>query len=413
MAVRDGTPPIFFSICVYFCCAIALLTAPFGLHMGEQSFYLATYLSLLAFILHFRYYLKDKKNLLLPGAMLLTGIITIIWIVINKQPDDYIILYRQYQATGRLQIATAFLLLFVLNEPRAWQNLTALLVVIAGFAVNAYALYQGHVLHAERVELNFDRATIAAYIITVINLLFLKAALLLNHRHKVLLFFVIFILSLATLVMTGTRAAMLTFPVLALITVLATKHIISRKHKIIILTLIPLLIVSCGMILKNKIEDRVNDFQKNIATRHELTGENAIISRLSMQTVALHSGCHALMGESAEKRGEIITKMVKEDPELYGVLPYITVHMHNELLETFSLKGIPGVLALLALYLSLIFNSFRPQRNPVLLAITLSLVTYGLSDVIFYSKEGSLIYCIGIVISILLMKAPQASRNVT
>ncbi|OON38431.1 ligase [Izhakiella australiensis] len=409
--IKDEAPHIFFSVFIYLGCAIALLTLPLGFQVGGNCFYLATYASLLAFILHFKYYIKDKKNLLLPAAMLLTGLVCILWTVMYKQPDGYVVLYRQYQSTGRLQIATAFLLAFILNEPRSWQKQTAVLAFVAGIAVNAYALYQGIVMHIARVELNYDRATVAAYIITVINLLFLKAALLLKRRHKVPLFLAIFIITFATLILTGTRAAMLAFPVLALITILATKHTLSNKHKVIILALIPLMLVACGLIFKNKIEDRLKDFQENIAMRHEQTGENSIISRLSMQSAALHTGLQALMGQSAEQRGESIKLLVKKHPELYGVLPYITVHMHNEVMEAFSIKGIPGVVVLLALYLSLIAHSFRPQRNPVLLAITLSLIIYGLSDVIFFSTEGTIIYCLGIALSILLMQDPRVDRQ--
>ncbi|SFN59197.1 O-antigen ligase [Izhakiella capsodis] len=411
VTIKDEAPHLFFSILIYFSCAIALLIVPFDFQTGAKFYYLATYISLLAFILHFEYYIKDKRKLLLPAAMLLTGIVCIIWTAIYKQPDDYVVLYRQYQSTGRLQIATAFLLAFSLNDPRSWQKQTTVLAIVAGIAVNAYALYQGIVMHIARVELNYDRATIAAYIITVVNLLFLNAVLLLKKRLRIPLFLIIFFITFTTLVLTGTRAAMLTFPVLAFVTILASKHMLSNKHKVITLILIPLLIGSCGVIFKTRVEDRVKDFQENIAMRHEKTGDNSIISRMSMQYAALHTGLEALMGQSAEQRGESIKQMVKKHPELYGVLPYLTVHMHNEVLEAFSLKGIPGVLVLLALYLCLITHSFWPQRNPVLLVISLSLIVYGLSDVIFFSAQGTLMYCLGIVLSILMIQDPRVSRK--
>ena len=65
--------------------------------------------------------------------------------------------------------------------------------------------------------------------------------------------------------------------------------------------------------------------------------------------------------------------MVAQQPRLSGVMPYINVHLHNELLETYSLKGIWGVLLLLALYVSLFFflpaaaqrAAAKRQRQPV------------------------------------------------
>lgn len=144
---------------------------------------------------------------------------------------------------------------------------------------------------------------------------------------------------------------------------------------------------------------------------HEQTGENSIISRLSMQTVAFRTGSEALWGESAEQRAAEAKVIVAQEPSLYGALTYLTVHMHNELMETFSIKGIVGLLALAGLYLCLLRSAFTPYRNPALFAVTVSLITYGLSDVIFFSTEGTLIYCLAVIISGLLVKTPSVLQE--
>jgi len=301
--------------------------------------------------------------------------------------------------------------LVILNDRHIRQRAAIIAAVITGLAVNAYAVYQGIHLDIGRVELNYDRATVAAYIITAVNLVFIKSALLFRTRHKVWLFALLFIVTYATVILTGTRAAMLAYPVLVLIQVLFTKDVIQRKHKIILFTALPLLLVVSALAFQSKIQTRIQDFKQNIAMMHEKQGENSLISRLSMQTVAVKTGSSALAGESAEARGEKAEALIKQHPGLYGAQIYLTVHMHNEMLENFSIKGLFGVISLAALYLSLIYCSFRPERNAALLSVGLSLIIYGLSDVIFFSTEGTLLYCLAIIFSIMIMKQPHPAEG--
>ena len=401
---RQDTPHLFFSLLIFTGCAFAFLTAPFGGSFGRNVFYLTSYLALAGFIIHARYYLQEKKHLVLPVALFLVGLVSILWTTIYKQPCDYITLYRQYQSTGRLQIAASFLLLVTLNDQRIRQRTVLIAAMIAGLSVNGYALYQGIYLEIGRVELNYDRATIAAYILTAVNLVFIKSALLFRTRHKIWLFALLFMVTYTTIILTGTRAAMLAYPILVLIQVLFTKDVIQRKHKIILFTALPVLLVISALVFQSKIQARIQDLKDNIAMMHETQGENSIISRLSMQTVAMKTGATALAGQSAEERGEKAKALIRQNPSLYGAQIYLTVHMHNEVLENFSIKGLFGIVSLIGLYLSLIYSAFRPLRNPALLSVGISLIVYGLSDVIFFSTEGTLLYCLAIIFSVMIVK---------
>ncbi|HAT24489.1 MAG: O-antigen ligase family protein [Pantoea sp.] len=408
---RQDSPHLYFSLLIFAGCALAFLTSPFGGSFGRNVFYITSYLALAGFIIHARYYLQEKKHLVLPAALFLVGLVSILWTTIYKQPGDYITLYRQYQSTGRLQIAASFLLLVTLNDQRIRQRSALVAAMITGVAVNAYALYQGIHLEIGRVELNYDRATIAAYILTAVNLIFIKSALLFRTRHKIWLFALLFMVTYTTIILTGTRAAMLAYPILVLIQVLFTKDVIQRKHKIILFTALPVLLVISALVFQSKIQARIQDLKDNIAMMHETQGENSIISRLSMQTVAMKTGATALAGQSAEERGEKAKALIKQNPHLYGAQIYLTVHMHNEVLENFSIKGLFGIVSLIGLYLSLIYSAFRPLRNPALLSVGISLIIYGLSDVIFFSTEGTLLYCLAIIFSVMIVKQPYPSED--
>lgn len=409
--LKETTPHPVFSYLIYLGCAIAFCTIPFGSDTGRNLFYVASYISFIAVCLNLKYYFKNKKNLIVPVLFFCVGMGSIFWLQHFKQPGDYINIYRSYMSTGKLQIATAFILLIALNERLCMQRAFILIALVTGIAVNGYSLYQGLWLDIGRVEINFDRATVAAYLITAINLVMLQAILMLRTKYRIPLYIIGFLVTFSTLVLTGTRAAILVYPVAVGLSILATKNLISHKHKILLIASVPLLLVACGFIFKPQIEQRIADFKTNMQQANNPEIDNSIMSRLTMQIIGVRTGNLAPLGQSAEQRGEEIKTIVTKQPELYGVMPYINVHLHNELLETYSLKGVWGALFLLALYISLFVSSLKPHRNALLLGVTFSLFVYGLSDVIFFSTEGTAMFCLAIIASVLSVKKTPPAQD--
>lgn len=403
----ERTPHPAFSYLIYLGCAIAFCTIPFGLSAGRNLFFVSSYIAFIAVCLNLKFYVKNKQNLVLPILFFTVGMATILWRTYFKQPDEYIDIYRAYMGTGKLQIATAFILLIALNERLNMKRWFIALALMIGLSVNFYGLYQGLFLHIERVELNFDRATGASYLMTAISLAMMHAILLLRTKYRLPLYIVGFIFTFSTIIMTGTRAAMLVYPVAVALSILLTKDLISKKHKAILAIAAPFVLAACGFLFKSEIEYRIADFETNLKMADQPQIDNSIMSRVSMQRVAIQAGNAAPLGQSAEQRGNEIKAIVAKDPNLVGVMPYITVHMHNELLETYSIKGVWGVAFLLALYIGLFISSLRPYRNPLLLGTTVSLFAYGLSDVVFFSIEATAIFCLVIIFSVLSV----ANRN--
>jgi O-antigen ligase len=122
-----------------------------------------------------------------------------------------------------------------------------------------------------------------------------------------------------------------------------------------------------------------------------------------MLRTGLQAGLDAPFGESAERRGDDIKRQVQANPGLAGVLDFITVHMHNELIENFSLRGIAGVTTLILLYITLLINAWR-KRNVIQGILILSVIVYGLSDVVFFSKEATIVFSTALILSILHQK---------
>ncbi len=408
---NNTTPSPLWSYLAYSCCAISILTLPFLPSTGRDLFYLSGYFAFFCFLFNFRYYIHNKKNLILPGLFLTLSFSTLFWLVVYKAPGDYINIYRSYMNMSRLFIATAFVLLLALNERLNLQRKIICLCIAAGIVINLYAFYQSIALRYTRVELGFDRATIVAYILTAVSLLMMQSILMLKTRYRLVLYALAFMFTYASIVFTGTRAAMLLYPILIGLSVLATKNVISHRHKIVIILLLPLLLAACGFIFKDKIAKRIEDAQRNFVMLNTAKADNSILSRVWMQIIAIRTGNNAPLGQSAEHRAEEALKIIAGEPKLYNAKRYLNVHMHNEVLETYSLKGIWGVLILLAIYVSLIVQSFRPERNAMLLGVSAALIFYGLSDVLFFSSEATITFSLAIIFSVLSLKKTREHAN--
>ena len=408
---NNPTPSPLWSYFSYSCCAISLLILPFLPSAGRDLFYLSGYFAFFCVLFNLRYYTVNKKNLILPGLFLTLSFSTIFWLVVYKAPGDYINIYRSYMNMSRLFIATAFVLLLALNERLGLQRKILYFCITAGVVINLYAFYQSIALRYIRIELGFDRATIVAYILTAVSLLMMQSVLMLKVRYRLVLYALAFMLSYAAIVFTGTRAAMLLYPVLIGLSVLATKNVISHRHKIVIILLLPLLLTVCGFIFKDKIAKRIEDAQRNFVMLNTAKADNSIFSRVWMQIIAIRTGNDAPFGQSAESRAKEALKIIAEEPKLYNAKRYLDVHMHNEVLETYSLKGIWGVAILLAIYLALMIQSFRPERNAMLLGVSAALTLYGLSDVLFFSSEATITFSLAIIFSVLSLKKTREQAD--
>lgn len=406
---RRETPHPLFSYLIYFGCLVSFFAISFNWSQGRNVFFISSYVAFIALIFNPKYYTKKIEFLWCPLFFVAAGLGSILWVAAYKQPGEYINLYRAFMVTGKLLIATGFVLLIALNERINFTRLIKPILLFFGVIVNFYVIYHGVINEGARIELNFDRATIAAYIITAVDILMLYTLLHINKKHRIILFALGFALSYIAIIHTQTRAAILAFPVISMIMFLVDKDITKKQKYISCLSIVMLILLST-LFLKNIIEQRIQAFKVDMYTLSQTQRENSIGSRISMSKVGTMVGNKHMLGQSAEQRGTEISTIVAEYPLLSGVLPYTTVHMHNELVDTYSLRGIWGGLLLLALYLSLLYLALKAQKNTALLAITMTIIIYGLSDVLFFSSEATGIFGLAVIFSVLIGK--HASTHV-
>ncbi|ELY3770876.1 O-antigen ligase family protein [Cronobacter dublinensis] len=377
---------------------------------ARKVFYTAGYASIAIFLFSLRKKTCPKKNLLPILSAMAFSLTILVWLFIFHNKGEYWEIYNSYETSGKILLLMAILLLIYSNtEIIAPGKVIDSIFIIGGISANLFAVYQYNTSLNARIELGFDRATMAAYIITIVDILMIHAVL---NRHGLLryvLFALTVTLAFSAIIFTSTRAAIMSFPFLCLFQAFTHPNV-NKKHLLnISLSFLCLLAVAIYAFQK-PLEKRWYALLQDIHSYENNHSVTSVGARFAMYHTGLQAGLAAPLGQSAESRGAAIKEMVQSDKSLAGALPFIDVHLHNEVVDNFSLRGIMGVLALVAMYGSLLWSSWR-DRNPTLFVLTLSLILYGLSDAIFFSREGTIAYAIGILTALVFLRRSEKEKH--
>ncbi|EMN0395008.1 O-antigen ligase family protein [Citrobacter freundii] len=373
-----------------------------------KVFIFSTALSLPLIGKNIKHVCSNKQNLVLPVMLLLFGLLQIIWVEVFKQSGSaFTGAYRSYQNGGKVMIFAALVMTALASrEPCAnktritsiWTILTALgLYLFAGYQFAGQPLYY-------RVALGFEHQTGTAYALTLIGLLASQAIINLRLKHTVLFYLLHFLISLAVIITTQTRAAILVYPILSI----GLFFMLYRHNPNILLRALLGFVILVGIAaipLKPVIESRYQNFLADLHSYNQDNSNTSIGARLAMQRAGIESGKGHDWGQSLEQRGAEIQRLAVQDTSLQGALEFINVHLHNEIIDTFSLKGIPGVVVLLLLYIAMFLTAYW-QRSPLLFVISGAIAIYGLSDLLLYAKGEALSSVLALCIAAVLSSNP-------
>lgn len=383
------------------CCLLALVLAPLGISIGRKIFYWSFYISLAGLLININksFYEIKKEDIIISISILLFGLVNILWVFIYKPIDGNSPIYPILIRIGKILVMSSFLYLFLSSEKLKFniKNYILLISVI----INLYVFYEHFSLGIRRAELGTERATIAAYIISIISSLALSIIFKLKICFKPYIALCYFIFSLSAIILTQTRAAIITFPLLSLLMIIMDKDI-SKKNlaKTLCICLIPL--IGLCFLFKSTLESRYNEMKNDIFLYQQSNSNSSIGARFAMVISGLKTGHDNIYGQSAENRTKEINQLITNDGSLFGAGIYTNVHLHNEIVDNLSIKGIVGVISLLLIYMSLLYSSLRNGMNISTFIITLSIIIYGLSDVLFFSKEFTFTFILCLIMSNLL-----------
>lgn len=397
-------------------CLLSLIMALINPDQAIKVFIFSAILSLPLIFNNYSRLLKVKSFWLLPLALLAFGLMQVIWVAIFKQHNSpFTATYRSYQSGGKNLIFAASVITAICSQQALTlgkKQIAQYVTIATGFGLYFWAGYQLYTLGganplAYRVSLGLQFATGTAYALTFIALLASQAILNLRGSWVIPFYFLHFALSTMAIVSTQTRAAILVYPVLCIALFLLNYR---HNRKILVGALTSFIILGlAGIIpLKSVLEQRYADFQSDITAYQGDNSNTSIGARFAMQKAGLETGKLKPWGESLEQRGTTLIDLEKSDPSLSGALLYINVHLHNEVMDTFSLKGVPGLILLLLLYATAVYVALT-QKNTLLLVVTGATIAYGLSDMVLYSKGESLISMLALCFAFILF--PGAMRE--
>lgn len=335
-------------------------------------------------------------------ALLACAMLCLNWYYTFREPDEFAHLYTQYFRLGKILCVVALTVFFVANTRlRLWLRWNKALLIGAALAINIYAIFVGLQGGIDRVTLALQGPTTTAYVLTLIDIFMMRAILGLNKPWNSWGFVVAVALAYCAIILTGTRSAMIFFPVITII-VATVGGSLNRRDQLKMISGITILVVLASPIYLQLIEKRAEQLREDMKLLSANNANTSAGSRVAMAKASLHTGWKSPLGQSAAERASDIQTFATHIPPYWIADKFVRSHMHSDPLESYSLLGIPGALSILGLYLALIVTASRREtRNPTLLAVTCSMIAFGSVDVILMNREACIMYLTGIILAIL------------
>jgi hypothetical protein len=89
---------------------------------------------------------------------------------------------------------------------------------------------------------------------------------------------------------------------------------------------------------------------------------------------------------------------------LSGALGFIRGHLHNEIVETLSVKGPSGLILYILFVISLGWYALCKRKSIILFAFLVSIVMFGVGGVMFYSKTTPVAWMLTLIMSIVFLE---------
>lgn len=398
--VMNRTLPIIIGMLM----AFSMVIASFADTWSRDSYFILSYLSVIVtiWLVFFRKIslFRDRAALLVAASFLLFGISRVAWSFLMN--DDGPGIYKSYSPTASRIILGAFIFcvcILLKNELRKlFSNIyVSGIIKVLPLYILLYALYDIFVLHKDRVELDTNRATVTAYLVSAIFFVSLHFCAQVKNKLNISLFFTNLIVSNGIIILTQTRAAIAVYLLLSVFytAIVFRKSLSIKKVSIVVVLLLIFAGTSYEFLYKSRINEAITETQGYDVTKPG----GSLGDRYTMWYAGLSAFKHAPFGQSFQARNDFISEKIAAGNISDSIVVYLTVHLHSELIEVLSLQGIIGGVLLVLIYLSLLYAGIR-NKNLLLIMITVCLGGYGLTDVLFFSRESITVYLLCIAVAL-------------
>lgn len=376
---------------ILFVCVLMLLTMPVWDGIPNKLISVAGCVAFVCVLLNPRLYFRKGPVFFIFLSLFLLGVMNLGWSSLYKEhTSEFINAYRGPMEFGKVALFASFSFLVLLTDDKRTENkinINLLLIpaLLSQFIFFVYAVWQHFYLHLERVLFASKYATSASYMLVFVSLF---AAILITKsewRYRNAAMLTSFVLGFSAMFMTGTRGAILVFPVLYL-SVIVLHSILTKKISYKLLLLLAAVFVSVSFIFKDTITTRMDSLNKDMSSYSQDNSDTSVGARFAMYEAGLRT--YSFWGQSLETRAEKIEALDKQEPRIGGALRYLGTHLHNDVIETLSTRGVPGVLLIIFFYLVFAYYAVVVVKDYYLLILLAAPAVLGLSDVILFAKSS-------------------------
>ncbi len=374
---------------------------------ARTFFYLSSYVSILSLIVNWK---KTPTPLLISivAMLALVGLSKYIWFIAEYLGNPDYNQYNPYYNTGKRLLLGAVIAwsAFSLKDYLTEKHKQAVrFALFAAFALaSIIGCYQIAMHPGQRTDFFLGYATDSAYMYSAVALL----TIIFLDQHKSLmaklLMAACFIVAFYILFKTGTRNVLLFFPLVLIASLIAWKKNYLRTLSIVVIAIIIAFAAAYKPIIEPKI--KITESEIDRYSQHDGNQSGSLTARFAMWEVGYHAFMAHPWGMSFEQREKFAKDYTQETKSNKSALRYIDVHLHNEVIDTATLQGIPGVVIMILAYLILLNYAFR-TRSAKFLGLTFIIITVGFTDVIFISREQSIFFAQLFVLTALLSPPPR------
>ncbi|MDR0771170.1 MAG: O-antigen ligase family protein [Burkholderiales bacterium] len=265
------------------------------------------------------------------------------------------------------------------------------------------------ILQQERAE-RIQRATIFSYEVVAVSFAFLGLQLMrqISERKHWGLLACISLLTLGLVLWSETRTALFGFFIGGALLLILSERV--RKWKVLGVAslLMTAVLIGCyPYLIKPRLLEAHADITQYVSGENRATSIGTRFELWRGSAMALEQA--PLWGGGYVQRANVLNEAVAQHRLDPAASHYSRVNMHNELLEELSLRGMVGGILLLLMYSAVAVLGWRAApRNLALLGVTFAYVFSGLMDVLFFSREATVLFIT--LLAVLVRISPQQSQ---
>lgn len=384
----------------------------------RKLFYIGCYLSIfgLLFLENWKgfrqWLLSNKIAIAFLLSIVLLGASKLIWSMIfpSTHLQD---IKDNYYAGGKLLILSGVMAFYLLKSVsvisfQSWKFAACTSVVLGLLTV--WFGYQEQAIGINRIKLLADAATTTAYIMVVQSVLcfsLIKKAVS-NQLYRTVFYIATFFIFSYLLLMTETRGGIGTFFIVCF--VLACFELRNVKPRYWFLALLAISVIGGG--IAYKMQKRIVEAYDNIQQLQKNNANTSLGARFVMLDAGQHVASFSLFGQDAEQRYNKARQYIEKNYKSAEAVRAIKYHFHNDIIESFSLQGLFGVIAIILFYVTGFLASCEKKNkfNVGLLLYMSALFLMGLTDVLFIQRNTAMV--IGACAVILLLCQRDENKKI-